>query len=279
MIDPHTMLFARINKHASTRGITPYNTYLEQTKINALCLEFHNPNLKQLLDGMKALDFKGAITVAFEYEKEIFELIDEIDPIAEKTKLVGFVTLRNGKYKGYAQGGWGLLQALKEKTMLSDKKIVLIGAGHMAKGLLLELEAENIYPKEIEIYNRTTDRAEDLATEFSVIKKIGTLNDLKNASGDILINVSEIGAPWQKGETFIVEETTINNFAIIADVNFVPLKTQLITTAEKLHKTTIPGWVTFQYGTLKCLETILNITVNKKILGDALVKDFASNWS
>lgn len=112
-ISPDTKMMARINKSANSRGIIPYNNYFEKTNTNAICLELHNPQLKILLDGIKSLNFQGAISVAFEYDQEIFDLMDEIDPICHKTNAIGFVTQRNGKYTGYTQGGWGLKKALE----------------------------------------------------------------------------------------------------------------------------------------------------------------------
>lgn len=148
----------------------------------------------------------------------------------------------------------------------------------MTKGLLAELELNKIFP-DIEIYNRSVSNAESIAKQFSFVKKVGSLQNFNKTSGDILINTSTIGAPWNKGDDFHFEDKIVTNFDVVADVNFVPVKTPLIITAERLDKITVPGWQTFKYGTAKCFQTILDIKVDTKILGEELVSDFTHNWS
>jgi len=278
-INPDTKIIARINKKANSRGIAPYNKYFERSKTNAICLELHNSNLLPLLNGIKSLNMSGAITVAFEYDKELFDSVDEIDSVAKRTNIIGFITNRNGRLKGYAQGGYGLLNALLAKNELKDKRLVIFGAGHMTKGLLTQMEVNKIKPKSVEIFNRSIKKANKLAKEFKLVKQIGKIDEMVNARGDVFINTTDIGAPWRQGQDYKFSEKMINKFDVVADVIFVPLKTPLIKLAEKLGKVTSPGWETFMYGTKMVFETILDVKVDVKILGEELVKDFKANWS
>jgi shikimate dehydrogenase len=276
-----TMLIARINKVPHNRGIGPYNRYFERTNTNALCLELHNPDPQPLLMGLKNLAFKGAITVAFEQDFQLLQtLVDQIDPLAKRIGVVGFVTLNNGKYTGYAQGSFGMMKALEELAPLKNKKIVMCGAGHMAKGTLLQLEKHRISGIHVEIYNRTLDKARILQSEFSFVQKVGLLSDMEHdAQGDIFINMTDIGTPWQKGNVYEFSEHMINRFSFIADTTFVPLESNLIHIARRLGKKVSPGWKTFCYGTEYVFQTLLGIEVNTHILGEELQKDFSTNWS
>lgn len=138
-LDTNTKLNVRINKQANSRKIILYITYLEGSNTQTTCLQSHSLKLEQLLHDMKNLDFKGAITVAFECDHGIFALIDEIDPIAKKAKDVRFIILKNSKYRGHYQEGWGLLRSIKDKASLEDKRIVLLGTRHLAAAFLAEL--------------------------------------------------------------------------------------------------------------------------------------------
>jgi len=274
------LLFARINKEYNSRGIAPYNRYFERTGNNITCLELHNPDLRILFDEIRVKKMVGAITVAFEYGPEIFELVDALDPIAERIHEVGFVTLHNGKYTGYIQGAWGLLKAVQQKTDCSDRSITLCGAGHMAHGFVAQLEVNHIKPREVNIYNRSIIHAERIANDSKFVTDIGTLDDMqKRAKGDIFINVSDIGAPWQKGDPFMFSDELVSRFDTVADIVFVPLETSLIKTAKKMNKRVSPGWETFCYGTEFVFKTMLGIEVQTSILGEELQNDFRTNWS
>ncbi len=277
---PDTMLLARINKTPNTRGIAPYNKYFERSKTNALCLEFHNPDITPMLRGMKELGFKGAITVAFEQDIDrLSALLDAVDPVAKRVGVIGFVALRDGKYTGYAQGSFGLYKALLSHTSLNGKNITICGAGHMAKGLLIQLELNGLSDVEVSVFNRTPEKAAALQKEFSVVKSVGSLADLQNSSGDILINLTDIGTPWAKGESYTFSKDLVSRYTLVADSTFVPFESPLIQTAKAAGKDVSPGWETFCYGTEYIFRTMLGIEVDTDILGEELRNDFRTNRS
>lgn len=271
---------ARIHPEVNNRGLTIYNPYFEATKINAVYLLFHNPEPKLLLDGIRKLNINGAIAAGFEKKEGLLNLVDELTPLSQKLRRVGIIINDNGKLIGHYQGGYGLVESIRSKIGIENKKIVIMGAGVVTRGFLWQLLEDGIKLSSVEIYNRTVANAEKVATEFNDLNiKVGKLDELKNSPGDIFINATDIGSPWNDGEDYVFSEEFVKKFKLIADVTFVPLKPQLIEVAEKAGVPNSPGWRMFLYQGQMCLEKILKIKVDLTILGKLIQKDFKTNWS
>jgi len=141
------------------------------------------------------------------------------------------------------------------------------------------LSLNNIRPSEIEVYNRTVENAEALAKEFPQVLKVGSVKEMEKSKGEIFVNGTYVGSPWVEGESYLFKDQMVSNFSYIADVTFVPLKPQLIELGERLGKAVSPGWKMFLYQGKMCLEKILNIDVDEKVLAKHVVNDFKHNWS
>jgi shikimate dehydrogenase len=127
------------------------------------------------------------ITVPF--KEEAFQFANQL---TERAKLAGAVNtlkkLDDGIVLGDNTDGEGLVQDLLQYQIpLQGKRILLIGAGGAARGVLLPLLKQN--PSSITVVNRTYEKAETLATIFS---NYGTINAVRmnevDESFDVVIN-------------------------------------------------------------------------------------------
>jgi shikimate dehydrogenase len=278
-IDENTKVMARLHREPNKLGLNIYNSYFDEADINALYLMFCNPDPQPLIAGLKDLNIAGAITAGFEHNESFFELVDELDPLATNTHCIASVVQRNGHTKGYYQGGYGIFESIEKMTNIQDKKLVVLGAGRVVTGLLSVFKLRNKFPASIEIYNRSLVKAEKLASKFDFVSKIGTIKDMeKKAEGEIFLNATPVGSCWNKGEDYQFTTRFINRFKYIADVTFLPIKPQLIKVSEQLGKIYSPGWKMFLYQAKMCLEKILEIQVDEKILGRKIIDDFSNNW-
>lgn len=270
-MDENTKIIGRFHTKPSPRGLNIYNPYFQKSGTNATYLLFYNSSPAPLIHGLRDLNFAGAITAGFESNSSLPDLLDELDDTAKFVGKVGFITYKNGVIKGFHQGGIGLLNAINSKHNISTKKVVIIGAGNVVKSLLFAIDKLPVanQPCSIEIYNRTITNAEIIASSFKQIKRVYSLADMSNASGDILINISEIGG---KVEDTLFTEEVINNFQGVSDVTFEKENTNLILTAKKLGKTFSTGWDMFTYQGKECLEKILDIEVDTKLLKECVTK-------
>lgn len=281
IINENTKVMARLHPACNNRGLNIYNPYFQSAGVNAVYLLFHNEDPKVLIDGIRALNLPGAVIAgSFEGDPRIPSLIDELNPISKKINRVGVLVNRAGKIWGVYQGAFGLDESIKRLTDYRDKKVVILGAGTVVRGLLSLMEINKYKAKVIEIYNRTPSKAEAIGREFSFVNRVGSMKDMElMARGDIFINATYLGSPWNKGENYVFTEDFINRFKYVVDVTFVPLKPQLVQTAEKLGKVVSPGYKMFLYQGKYALENILNIDVNEKLLEEKMVEDFKVNWS
>lgn len=281
IINENTQVMARFHPTNNNRGLNIYNPYFQSAGVNAVYFLFHNKDPKVLIDGLRAFSLPGAVIAgSFEGDSRIPSLIDELHPVSEKIKRVGVLVNREGKIWGVYQGAFGLDESIKRLTDYRDKKVVILGAGTVVQGLLSLMEINQCKPRTIEIYNRTPSKAEAVGREFSFVNSVGSMKDMElMAKGDIFVNATFIGSPWNTGENYVFTEEFVNRFDYVVDVTFVPLTPQLVQTAMKLGKVVSPGYKMFLFQGKYALENILGIEVDEKLLQEKMVEDFNVNWS
>ncbi|MEW6994655.1 shikimate dehydrogenase [Colwelliaceae bacterium MEBiC 14330] len=108
---------------------------------------------------------KGAnVTVPF--KEQALTLADQLSERAALAGAVNTLTFKNGKVYGDNTDGEGLVQDLiRNKVVLNGCRILIIGAGGAAKGVLLPLLSQQ--PSAITIANRTVSKAQQLCQHFS----------------------------------------------------------------------------------------------------------------
>jgi shikimate 5-dehydrogenase len=262
-IDENTKIIGRFHKVKSPRGLNIYNPLFDELKINAKYILFYNEDPKKLFDGLRKLNLTGAITAGFEGDRRISKLVDKLDKSSEFTGKVGFVTNKNGVVTGYSQGGEGMYRTINKVMNIKDKKLVFVGAGNVCKSLLRFILKSGNLPSSVEIYNRDIKKVLELKKKFKFVKAIGGLEDLKNAKGDLLVNISDIGGS-EKDILFTAE--IVKNFKGVADVTFETENTNLIKLAKKLNKKYATGWDMFTFQGQVILETMLEQKIPSEIL-------------
>lgn len=163
---------------------------LEYTAIEVKADEFFG-KINQLVDsGLVGLN----VTVPL---KELaWEMADSCDELADRAKAVNTVKLEeDGQRCGFNTDGKGLLKDLtsNHQVELSGKRILLLGAGGAARGVLAPLLS--CKPDTLIVANRTVEKAEQLAEEFT---DMGSINgsgfpELKGQTFDIIINATSTG--------------------------------------------------------------------------------------
>lgn len=110
------------------------------------------------------------LNVTVPFKQEAFELADRCSQRAQAAAAVNTLkTLDNGDVFGDNTDGVGLIRDITVNLAfdMSDKNILLLGAGGAARGVLLPLLARQ--PKKLVIANRTVDKAHQLLNEIAVL--------------------------------------------------------------------------------------------------------------
>ena len=143
---------------------------------------------------------RGAnVTVPF--KTEAFRLATRRTPRAEAAGAVNTLSFEGGAISGDNTDGAGLVRDLKHNLGCdpAGRRILLLGAGGAARGVILPLLLEN--PGELVIVNRTEETAARLALEFArlpgcavSVKPDGTgFTGLAGRQFDLVINATSAG--------------------------------------------------------------------------------------
>ncbi len=145
-------------------------------------------------------DFTGAagkgLNVTVPFKQQAWQIADELSKRAQRAGAVNTLTMGAGdKLSGDNTDGVGLLRDLTRNLgiALSGKKLLLLGAGGAARGILAPLLEQN--PSRLLIANRTAERARKLAAEFSDLGELHGCGfvDLKGSHFDVIINATAAG--------------------------------------------------------------------------------------
>jgi shikimate dehydrogenase len=125
---------------------------------------------------------------------------------------------------------------------LADLRIAILGAGGTARAAVAALAH---YDANVILSNRTHDRAQALADEFSGGRgKISavSLDELLHANFDVFINTTSIGMHPNISESPLGDRRPpFSSKTVVFDTIYNPIKTKLLTQAEAMGARTISG--------------------------------------
>ena len=146
----------------------------------------------------KAQGGKG-LNVTVPFKEQAWDLADELSDYAQAAGAVNTLVFKeDGRIYGANTDGIGLVRDLNAHypIELQGKRILLLGAGGAAKGVIQPLLEQNI--RQLVIANRTEERANTLASDFSTMAtdlnseiQGGSYNDLREQGQfDLIINAT-----------------------------------------------------------------------------------------
>lgn len=204
-----------------------YNTAFQALNLNFIYLPFVVSNLKKALEGIRHLGIKG-VGVTIPYKIEIIKYLDELDENAQRIGAVNAVINNNGKLIGSNTDGLGGVMALKEKTRIRGKKIILLGAGGAARAIAFAIKDEG---GNLTIANRTKKVGQDLAKavggQFIQFDQLD--EEIKKAN--ILINATSVGMAPSSDES-IIDKKLLNLHLTVMDLVTNPKNTLLLKYAQ-----------------------------------------------
>lgn len=144
------------------------------------------------LKRLQAEGIRGAnVTVPF--KQEAWQAMDALSERAQQAKAVNTIVFRDdGSLFGDNTDGLGLVADLMQNNavMLAGKRILMLGAGGAARGVINPLLAQR--PAALVIANRTVARAQEIVADFGQASALSAcaFNELADQGFDVVINAT-----------------------------------------------------------------------------------------
>ena len=240
-IDGSTELFGIIGNPVR-HSLSPvmHNAAFASLGMNRIYVPMAVADPAQAVSGLRTLGFRG-VSVTVPHKETIIPFLDAVDPVTAQIGAVNTLLLQQdntGKMRieGYNTDWLGANAALAAaKVRLQGSRVLVAGAGGAAKAVAFGLKQVGA---EVLITNRSAAPGEALATwlncEFVPLQEAGQQN------GDVFINTTSVGMePDLDG--CVIPPKMLPHFAVVMDIVYAPLETNLLREAKAAGCTTIDG--------------------------------------
>lgn len=220
------------NPVKESMGYLIHNKSFKTKGLNNIYLPFLVNDLPSFIQSFRK-QFKG-MSVTMPFKEAVIPLLDEIDPTAKKIGAVNTLLIKNDKLFGSNTDCSGAVKALEERTELKGKKILMVGAGGVARAIGFGVNEKK---SRLFVYDVDIKKANSLASDIGC----QALSEYPiNSQIDILINSSPVGMHPDIDKTPVQKERLTKNM-IVFDAVYNPLRTRLLREAEEAGCITIPG--------------------------------------
>lgn len=177
-----------------------------------------------------------ALNVTHPFKQRIIPLLDELSPAAERLGAVNLVLYRDGRAVGHNTDWTGFRRAVENGLGdVAADRVVQVGAG--GAGAATAYALLDLGVRELVVVDVACARADDLAERYSAVFGAGSIRAagidelpraLAAATG--AVNATPIGMSFSAGVPF--EIGMLPAAAWIADIVYLPLETELLSTAR-----------------------------------------------
>jgi shikimate dehydrogenase len=175
------------------------------------------------------------------HKEPAFRLVDRREGAAETIGAVNTVWFENGSLVGGNTDYLGYLAHADDQAPGWDAAAglaVVLGAGGAARAVVYGLRERGL---DVALLNRTRARAEELATAFAPHVRVHDFAELPRLMRDaaLLTNTSALGALGQP--PLEIDLKPLKDTAVVYDINYVPLETELLKAAAARGLRTVDG--------------------------------------
>ena len=230
--------------HPIKQSYSPFihNVAFKLKDIDYIYLPFDvvTDDLENALNGIVALGMNG-LNVTIPHKVKIIEFLDDLSEESSMIGAVNTITIEQGSLKGFNTDVHGILETLNPfKDEIIGEKVSVIGAGGGARASIFTL-IRYFKPGEINIINRTLQRAENLQVYFYDKMRYENLKSAELFPPDLvetlntsklIINTSPVGMYPVTDDSPINLEESFNKDQIVFDMIYNPTETKLLSLAK-----------------------------------------------
>lgn len=231
-------------------------------------LETKSEDLIERIKYLKTNGYNG-FNVTIPHKVPICLFLSDADEVANRLGSVNTVLIKDDKTMiGYNTDVYGFAKQL-ENVDLKDKKAVVLGTGGASRAVVCGLFTLGI--NKIDMYSRNPDKSLEsvniLREKFPEIEiklyENDSLNDLSDTA--VVVNTTPLGMKnFREGVSPLSDNSikTLDDSAIIYDIVYNPIKTELIKRAIKYNKQYRTGLDMLVYQGAKAFEIWTGKTPN-----------------
>lgn len=199
-------------------------------------------DLRQVLEALPRMGFRG-VNLTLPHKEAALDVVDTLTDVAERIGAVNTIFVgEDGRLTGTNTDGEGFLANLVDgapQWQPAQGPAVVLGAGGAARAVIVSLIDAGV--PEIRLVNRTRERAEALATELGGAVHALDWENRSTCLGDanLLVNTTTLGMAAQP--PLDISLTALSPKAVVNDLVYVPLETELLANAKAQDLTTVDG--------------------------------------
>lgn len=209
------------------------NAAFRRETVNAVYLALHARTLKDLMACVHEIPLRG-LSITIPYKQDIVSALSNSDPLTRQIGACNTVVRgQDGRLFGFNTDVAGVVTPLQQRMTLAGAKILLLGAGGVARAAAFGLKDRGA---ELFISNRTPEKAQTLARQAKAryIKRA----DVAKSNFDVIINATPVGMGANRQAPLDEKEL---NTRYLFDLVYVPAETKLMKMARAKNIEVIPG--------------------------------------
>ena len=198
--------------------------------------------LPQLLEDAEQRGFSG-LNITYPSKQAVIPLLDELAPEARALHSVNTVLFRDGKRIGHNTDWWGFAESFRrDMSDVKTEHVLLVGAG--GAGAAVSYAMLKMGSRALTVHDTDHSRSAALVQRLSELfpdRKIGECGDLAAtlANADGLVHATPTG--MRKYPGMPVPAEALRPPLWVSEIVYVPLLTELVTTARKHGCRTLDG--------------------------------------
>ena len=209
------------------------NAAFRRETVNAVYLALHAKTLKDLMACVHEIPLRG-LSITMPYKQDIVSALSNSDPLTRQIGACNTVVRgQDGRLFGFNTDVAGVVTPLQQRMTLAGAKILLLGAGGLARAAAFGLKDRSA---ELFITNRTPEKAQTLARQAKA--KYIRRTDVAKSNFDVIINATPVGMGANRQAPLDEKEL---NTRYLFDLVYVPAETKLMKMARAKNIEVIPG--------------------------------------
>ena len=196
---------------------------------------------ERALRGLAALGLKGC-NVTLPHKEATLALADEADEVARRIGAANTVIVTDeGTLRVTNTDAFGFIENLDQRAphWRREQPAVVLGAGGASRAVIVALLEAGV--PELRLANRTAERGQALADEFGARVQATAWEERSSALDGVglLVNTTQLGMIGQPELEIALDP--LGQDAVVYDLVYAPLETDLLHRAGALHLTTVDG--------------------------------------